>query len=1457
MVIRIDKQAPTTTDNAPSGWQTSDVNVLLTCSDGSGSGCNITQYRIDSGAWQTYDPASGIVFSSDGNFQLDYNSNDAVGNIETTHTIWVAIDKMPPSTTDDSDTLWHGTNQTITLTPSDATSGVATTYYCIDTSGTCTPANEGTSVTTFCDDGDVNTQYIRYYSVDVAGNSETIQTSNLIKIDRQKPATSWDGNHNTWQNFDANIHLTCDDFSGSSCSTTKYRLDTDSSNSVSYGSWQTYNPATGIVISSDGNWAIDFNSTDNVGNIGDTNTFYVLIDKTPPSTTDNHSDGWHTTDQVITLTPSDSASGVSTTYYRIDSGSWQTGTSINITTDGNHQVDYYSTDNAGNSEATKTIWVAVDKTSPSTTDDAPSGWQTSDVTVTLTPSDATSGVDITYYRIDLGSWTTGTSILLDTDGNHQVDYYSTDVAGNTENTHTTWVAVDKTSPSIGSTNLIGFSIYGSYIKGTGDINATISDATSGVDTATCEYTTDGGTNWYSASYSNGYCVKTDLTISDGVSYTFNLRGKDIATNLGTGTASATYIGDLTAPTTTDDYSSYSAWVTSFPTISLSCSDSGAGCQATQYRVDSDAGSSISMGTWQTGTTISFTSDGNYAIDYNSIDNLSNEETTITKLYILIDTTSPTTTSSGYTDSTWNNSAVTVSLSCDDSQTGIETSGCNVTQYRIDLAGSNTDTLGSWQTYSGAFSLDVDGNYAIDFNSSDVAGNKETSHREYILIDTIKPVTLAKDFNNYNGVWMKLDQNLVLECSDTNPDNNTVSGCSSIMYRLDTDPTSEVSYGVWQVFDGNILFSSDGNYAIDFNSMDVAGNIEDTNTLYVLVDKTAPEVHTKNFSADATISSRYLIFDVNDVFAGVEDINVLIDGVPSTSFNFATHCTPFDTNYHCAYLEEMIKENKTYTITIQYIDLAVGSPGNSGSIDVNVLFTGAPQAVLNAPVGGEYIKNTYLIDFNVQDLNIQSNDDGNLWVSLYYSTFAFGFENVIVQDANLFDTSIFTCDDYNFADSTHCTYSWDTSVVTDGNYYVDLNIYDDADLNDVVSSNTSFNIDDTKPTITIVTYATDTISDARFPAFTATPSDSGSGVSHCIITVYKNGSVYLADYNISGTTSCTWQYTTGLNENDYLIVTWRSVDRAGNVSDDANSGKYTYKSASIGPGGGTGGSSDELVIDSFYVKQLKTYYPYADGGYGIELQVSTSTGDIVPKERIDSFEVEFYDEKDNVIYKMDYNEAKEFDNSWLFLVNGNWIQSIDYIKAIVEVNGVSGSFIFNSNIADVTNFDAYGLKVGRSDNNTYYFSLMLKNNVATINNFTLDCWIEDTAGTQLFSCELDEFVLNSYEEKMYRKELQINNLPDGKYNLFVSVYAYGSHAELLLASFEKKNKIEKEEKKFIFSDFSANIGSILNTTVVPIKKLDGGELEIKVWMILLFVITALALGYLKIDYKNEKIKFKYL
>ena len=88
-------------------------------------------------------------------------------------------------------------------------------------------------------------------------------------------------------------------------------------------------------------------------------------DWTPPTTTYAQLNGtteWNNTDVDFNLSCSDSTSGCALTQYRIDSGVWTNyTTTVTISTDGNHKIDYNSTDNAGNVESTKTSYCAIYK----------------------------------------------------------------------------------------------------------------------------------------------------------------------------------------------------------------------------------------------------------------------------------------------------------------------------------------------------------------------------------------------------------------------------------------------------------------------------------------------------------------------------------------------------------------------------------------------------------------------------------------------------------------------------------------------------------------------------------------------------------------------------------------------------------------------------------------------------------------------------------------------------------------------------------------------------------------------------------------------------------------------------------------------------------------------------------------------------------------------------------------
>jgi hypothetical protein len=289
--------------------------------------------------------------------------------------------------------------------------------------------------------------------------------------------------------------------------------------------------------------------SDNVGNQSsaspDSNIAKVDVDV--PVTGDDAPAGWRNAAVTVTLTPSDSGSGVASTRYRVDGGAFQYGTSISIpapadhSNDGVHTVQYGSTDNAGNVEALRTATVRIDTTLPATTDDAPAGWRNSAVTVTLAPADALSGIASTQYRVDGGSFQNGTSISIpapadhSNDGVHTVEYASTDNAGNVEPLRTATVRIDTQLPSGGLTAPAD----GAHVNGTVAISAAAGDLPSGVAsveflvrpngsgsfaTISTDTTSPYDASWDSTSVPEGNAeLKVVVVDNSGLSFTSPLR----------------------------------------------------------------------------------------------------------------------------------------------------------------------------------------------------------------------------------------------------------------------------------------------------------------------------------------------------------------------------------------------------------------------------------------------------------------------------------------------------------------------------------------------------------------------------------------------------------------------------------------------------------------------------------------------------------------------------------------------------------------------------------------------------------------------------------------------------------------------------------------------------------------------------------------------------------------------
>ena len=276
--VNIDTAAPVTSAGTdPTGWTNGPVTVTLSATDTGGSGLDTTYYQIGaSGPPQIYT----VPFSVSDATPISYWSTDLAGNIEGANTLTPQIDTTPPTVTSsaDADATWHRHDVTVTLSASDSGgSGIAKTQYKLHTDSTWTDTSAGTFVVPATTDGSF---VYDYRAIDGAGNETT--GSCTVNIDTTPPVTTAGGlqlnDHSGWQNTSQMVSLSATDggsgMTGGSAATYY---------AVNGGARQTYSAP--FAISSEGTHAIVYWSVDNAGNTESTNTGWVNIDTTPPTTT--------------------------------------------------------------------------------------------------------------------------------------------------------------------------------------------------------------------------------------------------------------------------------------------------------------------------------------------------------------------------------------------------------------------------------------------------------------------------------------------------------------------------------------------------------------------------------------------------------------------------------------------------------------------------------------------------------------------------------------------------------------------------------------------------------------------------------------------------------------------------------------------------------------------------------------------------------------------------------------------------------------------------------------------------------------------------------------------------------------------------------------------------------------------------------------------------------------------
>ncbi|TVY07487.1 Ig-like domain-containing protein [Paenibacillus cremeus] len=183
-------------------------------------------------------------------------------------------------------------------------------------------------------------------------------------------------------------------------------------------------------------------------------------------TTDNAPASWVNKDVTVTLTAIDRGSGVAATYYTLDGGAQQSGTTVNITSEGTHTLTYWSVDQEGIAEVKHTATVRIDKIAPTANVVLdkntlwPANHQLASITASVTAADSLSGINsivltsITSNEPDngleagdqsndiqgaeFGTFDTGFMLRAERTGNgtgrmYTITYTVTDNAGNTTN----------------------------------------------------------------------------------------------------------------------------------------------------------------------------------------------------------------------------------------------------------------------------------------------------------------------------------------------------------------------------------------------------------------------------------------------------------------------------------------------------------------------------------------------------------------------------------------------------------------------------------------------------------------------------------------------------------------------------------------------------------------------------------------------------------------------------------------------------------------------------------------------------------------------------------------------------------------------------------------------------------------------------------------------------------------
>jgi hypothetical protein len=677
---------------------------------------------------------------------------------------------------------------------------------------------------------------------------------------------------------------------------------------------------------------------------------------------------WTNSDVTLTITASDSSSGLNTAgAYSFDDGStWTTSNSKRFSANGT--VNIKVRNNAGNISSQSIVIDKIDKAVPTITSVTANtaDWTSSDVTLTVNASDALSGLAATAYSFDGGStWQTENTRAYSSNTSNIVVKVK-DAADNIATYSPIDITkIDKTAPN--AAVIVGSAKYtvNNWYNNPQTIAASFT-ATEGCEER-LQFKVNNGS--WNGSWSDG----TGVIISGEGKYDVSCRVID---SLGRASAEQTVKVnvDKTVPTITSVTGNPSDWTSGDVILTVNANDTLSGLAAAAYSFDGGS-------TWQAQNTKTFADNtsnieikvkdaaGNVAA-YGSIINITN-----------IDKTAPNTAvianSDRYTVNNWYNSAQTITASF------TATAGyAEKLQYQVNG--------GAW-TDGESVSVSAEGKHDVSYRVIDSLGRASAEQTVKVNIDktaptnakiTVKDREFTSLLNKITfGIFFKETVNVSITADDNE------SGIKSIQYQKVAKDMDYNPNGTW-VSGSSFDVNPDEGFVVYAKVADNAGNSLVINSDGVVVDATKPALTLTPGVSNWTNSNVNVKVNASDALAGVKNVTYTTN-----------ETTPQVGTVAISSGEGNITLNNEgqYLLTVTANDNSDNEVTQTANIKIDKT---VPTITAVTPNTSDWTSNDVTLTVNANDglsgLAAYSFDGGSTWQAQNTKTFADNTSNIEVK-----------------------------------------------------------------------------------------------------------------------------------------------------------------------------------------------------------------------------------------------------------------------------------------------------------------------------------------------------------------------------------------------------------------------------------------------------------------------------